>query len=125
MFNLEQNVKYSNFGVTLKQPHLFGKLFQKTLIRSKPVQIFSHLPKPARRLSAVLVSVSKVSSVPESCVSESNVPELSVSEFIVSESSSSVTSVCQCLVTGGQSKEIYKTIYAGVLTVFPAWDECH
>ena len=29
------------------------------------------------------------------------------------------------LSTGGQSKEIYKTIYAGVLTVFPAWDECH
>ena len=27
--------------------------------------------------------------------------------------------------TGGQCKDIYKIIYAGVLTVFPTWDECH
>ena len=31
----------------------------------------------------------------------------------------------QSSTTGGQSKDIYKTIYAGVLTVFPTWDECH
>ena len=27
--------------------------------------------------------------------------------------------------TGGQSKDIYKMICTGVLTVFPTWDECH